>query len=161
MIVSGGGMARSFSGGLGGVPLCIGYSFLIAVAIATMNRGAEAIADALYSALFGSYIEGSARPHQYSAHVHALFGASCDDSPDDIPCLEALDLFRGFGFGAGEADLIDVAFLAAAVPARANEQGNDTSHLELKRCAFANAGRVKPVLLWQLAHRSIAFRQTP
>jgi hypothetical protein len=54
MIRSGGGMARSVSGGLGGVLLYIGHSFLIAVAIATMNWGAEAIADALHAALFGS-----------------------------------------------------------------------------------------------------------
>src|SRR5215467_8327574 len=140
VILSGGGMARSLSGGLGGVLLRLGPSFLIAVAITTMNQGAEAIADALHSALFGSYIERSTRPHQYSSHVHALFRASCDDSPDDIPCLEALALFRSLWFGAGEAEFIDVAFLPVAVSGRCNEQGNDPSQLELQRRAFANAG---------------------
>ncbi len=50
-------MARSLSGGLGGAILSILCSDLVAIAIAAMNRRTEAMADALYPALFGPYIK--------------------------------------------------------------------------------------------------------
>ena len=77
-----GGMARSFH---------------VAIAIASMNRSTEAIADPLYSALFRSDIKRSTCPDQNPSNVDALVGATGDDCSDDIPRLQALDLLCSFG----------------------------------------------------------------
>src|SRR5438309_3339632 len=66
--------------------------FHVAIAIASMNRSTEAIADPLYSALFRSDIKRSTCPDQNPSNVNALFGATGDNCSDDIPRLEAFDL---------------------------------------------------------------------
>src|SRR5258708_2216372 len=128
-------MARSLSGGPGGTILSIVCSDLVAIAIAAMNRRTVAITDALYPALFGQYIKGATGPNQHSSHVDALFRAARDNCPYHISCLEALDLFSSFGFRARKANLVDIAFLPAAMPARRNQQRVNASDLERVRRA--------------------------
>src|SRR5438045_994001 len=77
-----GGMARSFH---------------VAIAIASMNRSTEAIADPLYSAPGRSDVKRSTCPDQYPSNVDTLFGATGDDCSDDISRLEAFDLLGSFG----------------------------------------------------------------
>ena len=72
-------------------------SFQVAIAIASMNRSTEAMADPLYSALFRSDVKRSACPDQNPSNVDTLFGTTGDDCSDDIPRLEAFDLFCSFG----------------------------------------------------------------
>ena len=135
------------------------HSDLVAITIAAMNRRAESMADALHAASLSAYVKGTTGSHQYSPHVDALFRAGGDNSSDHIPCLVALDPLSSFGLGAGEAALIDIALLAAAMPGRRNQQGSDTSHLERWWRTRADTGRVHPMLLRQLSLRSIVFRQ--
>jgi len=77
-----GGMARSIH---------------VAIAIASMKRSTEAIADPLYSVLFRSDVKRPTCPDQHPSNVDALFAATGDDCSDHIPRLEAFDLLRSFG----------------------------------------------------------------
>ena len=90
-----------------------------------------------------------------------MFGATGDDCSDYIPRLEALDLFCPFGFGAGKANLVDVAFLPAAMSCCRDQERNNPGKMKLLRRALAHARRIEPVLFREVSHRSIKLRQTP
>ena len=85
----------------------------------------------------------------------------CDNCPNHISCLEALDRFTSFGFGARKAYLVDIAFLPAAMPARRNQQRHNASDLERVRRALPDTGRVNPVRFRKLSLRAIELGQAP
>ena len=120
-------------------------SNVVAIAIAALNRGAKPMADALHPASWCADVKGATGPHQHPSHIDALLAPCRDGGPDQIPGLKALDLLCPFGFGAGKAKLVDVAFLSVPMPGCCNQEGNDASHFEAGRGARAHTGRVNPV----------------
>src|SRR5690349_4758273 len=107
-----------------------------------MHRGTEAMADALYPALPGPYIKEATGPHQHSSQVDALFRATRDNCPNHISGLEALALLGSFRFGARKANLVDIAFVAAPMPARRIQQWVKPGNLPRGRRTLADPGRV-------------------
>lgn len=152
-------MTLSIFGCLGGM-VGISYAAHVAIAITAMNRGTEPMADSPHPALFREDVKGATGPHEYSSHVDALFRACGDDSPNDIPCLVALDRFTSFGFGAREADLVDIALLPAAMPRSRNQQGNDASDLKIRRCTPAHTGGIDPMFFRQVSLSTVELRET-
>src|SRR5258707_11107275 len=124
-----------------------------------MNRRTETRADSLPPPLFCSDVKGAARSNRYPPHVDPLFRAARNHCSDQISGLEALDLFGPFGLGAGKTKLIDIAFLAATMPLRRNQQGDDTSQCECRRGTLAHTSGVNPVDFWQPPLRAVELRQ--
>ncbi len=84
----------------------------ITIAVATMQHGAGAIANALNRSLLRGDVEGAGSTHRYPSHIRSSFHASGDDRFDHIARLEAFDALRLFGAGAGKPELVHPAHLA-------------------------------------------------
>ena len=120
-------------------------SLQVTIAIAAMNQGTEAMADALDPTLFRSDIKGPACPNENPSNVDALFAATGEGSSDDIPRLEALDHSGTFGLGTRETDLVDIAFLAAAESLGGDQQRAYLPDVEGCRGARSHADGIQPV----------------
>src|SRR5579863_3008388 len=151
-------MVCSLLGGVGGGLLCVHFSRCVGIPIAVMHRQTEPMADALHPTVFRADVKGATGPHQHSSHVDTLLRACSDDSPNQIPGLKALDPFCSFGPGTGKPNLVDVAFLPAAMPGCGNEERSNASQHKLWWGTCTHTGGINPVLLWQLSLRPIEFR---
>lgn len=136
-------------------------SFLRARAIASMHEPTEAMADSLYSAVFGSDIERATDSRQDSASKDALPGPTGHDGSDHVSSLKSLDVPGAFGFRARKARRIDSACLPVAMPIGCDQQGNQASHCDVLWCASSHAGSIKPVGFLQPSADSMEHRQAP
>src|SRR5258707_9650178 len=125
-----------------------------------MQRGTETMADPLHTALFGLKIKGTARTHQHAPGVCPLFGSFRDDCSRQIACLKAVNLFRPFGLGAGEPDVIDIALLPTPMSFGGDHQRNDPCQAELCWGTASRTGCVDPMGFGQSSPDPIELRQS-
>ena len=135
-------------------------SFLITVAVASMDRSTETMANPLDSALLGADIKGACRAYQHAPHIRSLLRTSRNDRLNYIPGLESLDLLCPLWFRAGEAHLVHIAHLPTTISLGGDQQGNHASHPDLFRGTLAHTRGVYPMFLWQSTQSPVELGET-
>lgn len=98
-------------------------SFLVTIAICSMQHGTKVMADALYCASRRRDIEGPCDTHGNPPDVGSHLLASRHNCFDHIACLKHVYVFRLLGPCSRKAVTVHQAHLARAMSRSGNEQG--------------------------------------